>query len=179
MPASRNSSGQLHKCSFPVLESLSLFFENEYKQEIPVTFLRGPELSDLHLRRLQVSLDCLSLAPMSGFLLSATALTDLVLTVETAIDPSIEMSLLASLRGMHCLCNLDVSITGEPLDHPSQHSAPKDTVTMPELTRFRYVGQNTFLNNLMARISAPSLQMFAFISSTHHPFCTSLGLSTT
>ena len=99
---------------------------------------------------------------MSGFSLSATALTDLVLTLETAIEPSIEMTLLASLREMHCLCNLGVSITGEPLDHPSQHSVPKDTVTMPELTRFRYIGQNTFLNNLMAGISAPSIQNVCF-----------------
>jgi len=146
---------------FPVLESLSLRFGYDYEQNIPVTFLRGPDLSDLHLRRL--SLDCLSLASVSGFLLSATALTDLVLLVDTATEPSTETSLLACLRGMHCLRNLDLSILPNPLDYPSRHSIPKDTVPISELTRFHYIGHNTFLNNLMAGFSAPSLQDVRFM----------------
>ena len=145
------------KCSFPVLESLSLCFGNDYKQDIPVTFLRGPELSDLHLRRL--NLDCLSLAPVSGFLLSTTALTDLELLINGPIEPSTEASLLACLRGMHRLRNLDLAIAPYSLNHPSQNSVPKDpNPMMSELTRFHYIGPNTFLNDLMARFSAPSLR---------------------
>jgi len=151
------------KCSFPALERLFLRFGYDYEQNIPVTFLRGPDLSDLHLRRL--SLDCLSLASVSGFLLSATALTDLMLLVDAGIESSTEASRLAFLRGMHCLRNLDLSILPNPLDYdyPSQHSVPKDTVPMSELTRFHYIGHNTFLNNLMAGFSAPSLQDVHFM----------------
>jgi hypothetical protein len=149
------------KCSFPVLESLSLRFGYDYEQNIPDTFLRGPDLSYLHLRRL--NLDCISLASVSRFLLSATALTDLMLLVHSATDPSTETSLLACLRSMHCLRNLDLSILLHPLDYPSRHSVPKDTVPMSELTRFHYSGHNTFLNNLMAGFSAPSLQDVRFM----------------
>ena len=149
------------KCSFPVLESLFLRFGYDYEQNIPATFLRGPDLSDLHLRRL--NLDSLSLASVCGFLLSATALTDLVLLVDTVIEPSTETSLLACLRGMHCLRNLDLSILTNPFDYALQHSVPKDTFPMSELTRFHYIGHNTFLNNLMAGFSAPSLQDVHFM----------------
>jgi hypothetical protein len=99
---------------------------------------------------------------MSGFLLSATALTDLVLVVEDAIESSTDAFLLECLRGMHCLRNLNLSIISKPLDHPSQNSVPKDTVQMPNLTHFLFIGQNTFLNNLMAGFSAPSLQNVCF-----------------
>jgi hypothetical protein len=150
------------KCSFPVLESLFLRF-GYFEQNIPATFLRGPDLSDLHLRRL--SLDCLSLAPVSGFLLSARALTDLVLQLDTANEPSTETPLLACLRGMHRLRNLDLSTfkLPTPLDYASQHSVPEDIFPMSELTRFHYIGCNSFLNNLMAGFSAPSLQDVDFV----------------
>jgi hypothetical protein len=62
------------QCTFPVLESLSLCFGNNYQPNLPNTFLRGPDLSNLHLRRLK--LERATLASISGFLLSATALTE-------------------------------------------------------------------------------------------------------
>jgi len=149
------------KCSFPVLESLFLRFGYDFEQNIPDTFLKGPELSDLHLRHL--SLDCLSLTSMSGFLLSATALTDLILLVDAVNEPSTETTLLTCLRGMHYLRNLDLSILSGSFNSPSQHPVPKDVVTMSELTRFSYIGHNAFLNNLMAGFSAPSLQDVRFM----------------
>ncbi len=150
------------KRAFPILESLVLRFGYDYEQNIPDTFLRGEDLSDLHVRRL--SLDCLSLTSVSGLLLSATALTDLSLLVDSISEPSAEITLLTCLRGMHCLRNLDLSLVYGPLDSPPlQHSAPKDVVQMSELTRFHYIGHNTFLNNLMAGFSAPSLQDVRFM----------------
>jgi len=166
-------------CSFPVLDSLFLRFGYGFRQNIPVTFLRGPDLSDLHLRRL--TLDCFyfSLAQVSGFLSSATALTDLTLQFDTATEPLTETSLLACLRDMHCLRNLDLTIIPDPFDSLLLDLVPKNTVPIPmsELTRFHYFGRSTFLNNLMARLSAPSLQDVRLCSTACYPFCTSLGLS--
>jgi len=65
---------------------------------------------------------------------------------------------------MHCLRNLELSIlTNRHIDCPSQHSVPEDTVPMSELTRFQYLGHNTFLDNLMAGFSAPSLRDARFM----------------
>jgi hypothetical protein len=94
--------------AFPVLESLSLRFESFYQPKFPDTFLRGPDLSNLHLRRLR--LENISLSSISGLLLSATALTDLFLKLHNASSPSAETSLLACLQGMHCLCSLHLSM---------------------------------------------------------------------
>jgi hypothetical protein len=150
---------------FPALESLVLCFPHphRHKPDIPATFLRGPDRSDLPLRHL--GLYGGSLAYVSGLLLSATALTDLTLNLTTPnatdFDPSQGSSLLAYLQGMQCLRNLVLTTPFDPLDFQSeyQNSVPKDTtVPMLELTRLHYYGLTTFLNNLMFGLSAPSLQ---------------------
>jgi hypothetical protein len=137
-------------CAFPVLESLNLIFD--YEQELPDTFLGGPDLSYLPLRRLK--LGRVSLACISGFLLSVTALTDLSLEIDTAFSPSPQKSLLACLKGMHFLRRLDLSISSES---PSQLSTPKDIAPLSKLTWFRYRGNIEFLDSLVAGLSAPSL----------------------
>ena len=154
-------------CHFPVLESLSLSFPYGRKPDIPATFLRGPDQSDLPLRRLR--LNGASLASVSGLLLSATALTDLTLDViwvtsnAADLESSQGSSLLTCLQGMKSLRSLDLTTTGYLRE--SQYSTPKDIVPLLllNLTHFHYFGPTTFLNNLMSGLSAPSLQDVHFI----------------
>jgi hypothetical protein len=141
------------QCTFPVLESLSLCFGNNYQPNLPNTFLRGPDLSNPHLRHLK--LERATLASISGFLLSATALTDLILQVGAAFSPSTETSLLACLQGMPCLCSLDLSLAHKS---PSQPPTPKDIVPLSKLTYFHFVGSSVDLEALAAGLSAPSLR---------------------
>jgi hypothetical protein len=143
---------------FPVLESLVLRFGNGYEPDIPATFLRGPELSDLPLRRL--CLHRVSLASVSGLLLSATALTDLTLQVYNAFNPSQGSLLLACLQGMHCLRCLNLNTPYFPVasESPLQHPTAKNIVPLSKLTRFHYIGHTIFLANFMSGLSAPSLQ---------------------
>ena len=141
-------------CAFPVLEGVTLYFNYGYRANIPYTFLRGPDLSDLHLRRLR--LDGVSLAFISGFLSSATSLTDLFLRIDTV---SSEMSLLFCLRGMTCLRRLDLTITSSLLESSSQSSSSTPKVVLfSRLAYFRYVGPSRYLDALVAKLSAPSLQ---------------------
>jgi F-box-like len=103
---------------FPALESLVLYFPQVHKYDIPATFLRGPDRSDLLLRRL--GLYDAFLASVSGLLLSATALTDLTLSVNAAdFVPSQGSFLLSCLQGMQCLRNLDLT-TSYDFDFQSQ-----------------------------------------------------------
>ena len=149
---------KLTNCAFPVLDSLSLQFRGPYETKIPDTFLRGPDLSDLHLRHLELA--GVSLPSISRFLLSATALTDLSLHFEDRPrSPSSETALLACLKGMSCLYSLQLVFLLCPLDTSSQPSTPKDIVTLSKLTFFRYMANNLlFLEALVAGLSAPSLR---------------------
>ena len=144
-------------CPFPVLESLVLRFGFGYEPKLPDTFLKGPDVLDLHhLRRLK--LYRVSLPSISGFLASATALTDLCLLVDTVSCPSPETSLLACLQGMLSLRSFDLSISSSLPDSSSQPSTSENIVTLSKLTRFRYYGCGVFLNTLVSGLSAPSLR---------------------
>ena len=143
-------------CPFPKLESLVLRSRYGEELEIPDTFLGGPDLSNLRLRRL--SLYGVSFESTSLMLSCATSLTDLFLRTNTAFSPSAETSLLACLQNMPCLHSLDLSLLFRPLDSPSLPPSPKDIVSLPELTRLRYVGPSIFLDALVAGLSAPSLR---------------------
>jgi hypothetical protein len=133
---------------------LTFRFRCGNEAKIPDTFLRGPDQSVLHLRRLK--LHEVSLTSTSGFLLSTTALTELSLRIDTAFGSSAETSLLACLQGMPCLGHLDLSILSNPLLPPSWPT-PKDIVPLSKLIYFRYVGYSIFLDALVAGLSAPSL----------------------
>jgi hypothetical protein len=152
---------------FPALESLVLGIPDGHETDIPATFLRGQDRSDLPLRRL--GLYGGSPAFASRFLLSTTALTDLTLSLSVTSDAALldlsrGSSLLACLQRMQCLRSLNLTTPHESQDFllESQHSpVPKDTtatVSMSKLTRFHYSGLTTFLNHLMSGLSAPSLQ---------------------
>jgi hypothetical protein len=96
---------------FPALESLFICFPHDHEPELPTTFLRGPDQSDLRLRRLRLYGG--SVASISELLLSPIALTDLTLSVTSThaavFDPSQGSFLLACLRGMQCLRSLDLA----------------------------------------------------------------------
>lgn len=137
--------------NFPALESLIFCFPLGRKRRIPVTFLRGPNQSDLPLRRL--GLHGGPLAYVSRLLLSETTLTDLALKVTppkaAAFGPTQGMYFLPCLQRMQCLRNLDLntlydSRDGSPWYYCNLHLGPKvttvTTVPMPELTRFHYHG---------------------------------------
>ena len=157
---------------FPALESLALYFLYGHEPDIPATFLRGPDQSNLRLRRLR--LYEAPLASISGLLLSATALTDLTLTNTTSntavFDSSQGSSLLACLQGMQSLRNLDLTVPYFPRDSQFQHSTSKDIIALLKLTRFHFSGPTMLLNSLMSGLSAPSLQDARFVLSTRFPF---------
>ena len=73
-------------------------------------------------------------------------------------------ALLSRLQDIQCLRSLDLTTPTHPRElSQSQNSVPKEnTVPISELTRFRYDGSPTFLNNLMCGLSAPSLQDVKF-----------------
>jgi hypothetical protein len=143
-------------CAFPALESIYLRFPMDYGQKLPDTFLGGPDRSYLHLRSLK--LERVSLASISEVLLSATALTDLSLQIDTVFGSSPETSLLTCLNGMPCLRHLSLYTSYIFLDFPLQPSTPKDIVPLSKLTSFRYVGHIVYLEALVAGLSTPSLR---------------------
>jgi hypothetical protein len=144
-------------CPFPVLESLVLRFGSGCEPKLPGTFLKGPDVLDLHhLQRLK--LYRVSLPSISGFLASATALTDLCLLIDTVSCPSPKTSLLACLQGILSLRRLELSISSSLPNSPSQPSTPENIVTLSKLIRFRYYGCGVFLNILVSGLSAPSLR---------------------
>ena len=153
---------------FPALESLVLCFPFHEKPYIPTTFLRGSDHSDLPLRRLKLY-SC-SLVSVSGFLLFATALTDLTLnvpydTMRFESSQSQEL-ILACLQGMQSLCSLDLTTPNHLPGSEFHYSTP---VPLLKLTRFHYSGPGIFLNNLISGLSAPSLQNGCFRLGTISP----------
>ena len=160
---------------FPALETLTLSFPHGHEPDIPSTFLKGPDRSDLRLRRLELYGG--SLAFSSRLLSSVTALTDLTLSVGSdfvLFDLTQGPLFLACLQGMQSLRSLDLTTPCHSLGsfpRRSQHSDSKeDPVLMSELTRIHYSGLPTFLDNLMSGLSAPFLQDAHFVPCTESPF---------
>jgi hypothetical protein len=162
-------------CHFPALESLDLDFPAHCERDIPATFLREPDRSDPPLRRLGLFGSSLASAP--GLLLSATALTDLALTLTfpAVFEPSQGSFLLSCLRGTQCLRSLDLTTPYDVRNYQSQHSiaTPKDIVRLSKLTRFHYQDPASFLNDFMSgadsRLLAPSLQDARFAVDGKYP----------
>ena len=154
--ANFNDILKVTQCAFPVLEGLILHFQDYYRLKLPDTFLRGLDPSDLHLRR--IKLQRVSIASISGFLLSATAVTDLSLRIDADFGQSPETSLLTCLQGMPCLRRLNLSISSGPPLRPPMTPNHKDIVSLSKLTGFRYYGHGIFFDALAAGLSAPSLR---------------------
>ena len=141
---------------FPVLESLTLWSPREW--EIPNTFLRGPDLSDLPLRNL--SLILISFSSIFGILSSLTSLTHicLLLQIDTAINSSSGTTLLTCLQCMPCLQYFCLAISSSDVEFPSQTPTPKDIIPLSKLVHFSYTGHSVLLEVLVAGLSAPSLR---------------------
>lgn len=143
------------KGAFPALETLELGDQNSKELKIPATFLKGP---DLHLRSLKLHSISLPSASVSRLLSSTPALTNLYLVIDTDVSPPPAMSfLLSHLHGLPCLHHLDLEIKGFT-DILVQPAEPEEFSSFSKLTTFRYHGHSTFLNTLLARFAAPSLQ---------------------
>ena len=141
------------KCLFPILEDLQLCDEHcDMDLELPATFLRG---SAPHLRRLK--LDRISLTSISSLLSSSKMLVELSLTTYTLYPTAL---LLAHLRGMPCLCRLELNRTGIPTstDDLIPSTNPGDIFLLSKLTSFHYLGRSSFLNALVAGFAAPYLE---------------------
>ncbi len=166
---------KMTNCPFPMLESLHLgiFFP---KPNIPATFLRGPDLSDLHhLRRLTVH--CATFASIFDFLSSATAVTDLTLVIDTPFGPTPETSLHACLQVMPGLLNLDLTLLCYPEDYSSEPfipeeasmtsyrtedvvtlSSPKEVVEHSKVKRLRFYGDPSVVKAFVRWFRAPSVE---------------------
>ena len=150
---------------FPALESLIFSILHNDEPEIPATFLRGRDRSAISLRRLALYG---SPAFVSGLLSSVTGLTNLALQFtpnDSLFNPSYASSLLACLQGMQSLRSLDLITSFHIQDLPKSGQLIPNGTTVPilGLRRFHYSGLITFLNNLMSKLSAPSLEDVDFV----------------
>jgi hypothetical protein len=176
--ASFNKFFKMTNCTFSMLESLSLTFFS-HVPNIPATFLRGPDLSDLHhLRRLSVK--SIAFVAIFDFLLSATALTHLTLVVDTPFGVIPETSILACLQVMPCLLSLDMTLLARAVlpdpDTPSESSAPEDPQAVmysypeevfihPKLKRFHCNGDRQLITDFVRWFRAPSVEDIGFSSA--------------
>ena len=148
-------------CTFPLLESIVL--HSRYGQDIPETFLGGPDLSNLHLQCL--NLHNFSFKSISRLLLSASTLIDLDLEISASERITLpETSLPACLQGMPLLCRLNLRIpSSTPLEYLSSPLPPQTTlkdsiVPLTKLTLFHYSGDIELLDAIVAGLSAPALE---------------------
>ena len=147
---------------FPELESLKLEFSTIYafnprRLVIPATLLSGsaPCLRQLTLRIVELE----ALLPL---LSSATGLEELALTI--SVHSTIpEASFVANLQRMSCLRRLELKL---PHSHrvttlspnPPPPATAGDVVTLPRLTDFIFKGHGLYLQMLVVKLAAPSLQ---------------------
>lgn len=175
--ASFNKFFKMTNCAFPMLESLSLTFFSHIP-DIPATFLRGPDLSSLHhLRHLTVK--SITFASIFDFLLSATALTDLTLVIDTPFGPTPETSLLACLQVMPCLLSLDLTLLARPIPINSNTSLetstsedtdilcfPEEEVVIHSKLKGIYLAGDSMIVKAFVRwLRAPSLELLKFQSA--------------
>ncbi len=156
-----NADGELAKffeamkCPFPALESLALYDDQDRALKIPITFLNETNLR-LRLRSLKLHPICLT--SISQLLSSATALTDLSLTIDTHHpQPPDMLLLLAQLQGLPYLRRLDLKMLFCTVQ-PTEVTEPKECFPLGKLTSFHYDGCSAVLNVLTMGFVAPSLQ---------------------
>jgi hypothetical protein len=157
------------KFPFPALDRLEIYHScGDLK--LPPTFLRG---SAPRLRR--IILSPVLLASISRLLSSATALVELSLNIDTIIGPSPAESLVAYLQAMPCLRWFALTLRkGYSLAKIKAHPMKGETVvSLPRLTFLHFSGRQAFLDALLARLAAPSLQAFdiELLDNNMPPFC--------
>ncbi len=140
------------KCPFPALESLAIRNKDDQVLKIPAAFLKG---TNLHLRLRSLKLRSICLTSISQLLSSATALTNLSLTIRTDHrQPPDMLLLLAQLQGLPLLRRLNLKISCST----EQPTEPKERFPLEKLTSFHYHGCTAALNTLTMGFVAPSLQ---------------------
>ena len=144
------------KCPFPALESLELRSNRDQVLKIPPTFLKLQGTKQ-HLRLRSLKLHPISLTSISGFLSSATVLTDLSLRINSRFQVPYLPHLLSQLQGLPYLRRLDLIITCL-MSQLGQLTKPKESFPLAKLTSFNYRGDSTSLVFLMMGFEAPSLQ---------------------
>ena len=170
-----NKFFKMANCSFSMLESLSLTFFSHIPN-IPTTFLRGPDLSDLHhLRRLSVK--CIAFMAIFDFLLSATALTHLTLVVDTPFGFTPETSILACLQVMPCLLSLDMTLLTRTLpanpDTPPESSTsegiaiccPEEVFIHRNIKHIHFTGDHRLIKAFVQWFRAPSREHLGYCSN--------------
>ena len=148
---------------FPELDSLKLEFFTIYAFNpsnlvIPATLLSGsaPCLRQLTLR-------IVIPAALSLLLSSTTGLEELALTIGVGHDALPEASFIANLQRMSCLRRLELKLCYPHRGiiaslNPPPFTSTGDVVTLPRLTGFIFKGYGSYLQILVARLAAPSLQ---------------------
>jgi len=89
----------------------------------------------------------ITLTSIFGFLLSATALTDLTLIIDTFFGLTPETSLLACLQVMPCLLSLNLTLLARPIH-----------IDWSKLNRFHFVGDDRIVKAFSRWLRAPSLE---------------------
>ncbi|KAH9079644.1 hypothetical protein EDB83DRAFT_1296462 [Lactarius deliciosus] len=146
---------------FPKLESLEIYPTYGWCSQgliLPTTFLSG---SASCLRRLTLR----DVVPrsLSPLLSSATGLVELALTLRVVYGALPEASFIASLQRMSCLRRLELDLHCRPNDIPSEFGPPPpasagEVVPLSKLTHLIFTGYRLYLQALVVRLAAPTLQ---------------------
>ena len=137
---------------FPELTHLRLGFEDEIAPVVPASFLGGyvPRLQSLFL-------DYIPFPGLPKLLLSATHLVDLDLW---RIPPAGYISpeaMVACLSVMTRLKRLDIGFESLQIPPRQERLPPRTRTCLPVLSKLRFIGVDEYLEALVARIDAPSL----------------------
>jgi hypothetical protein len=137
------------------LETLELDILGAREFILPPTFLMTSTKS---LKRLQIHGAVLTSLP--PLLTATTALVDLTLGIDTIFSPPQGMSLLSLLQNLSHLRRLDVSVLLSHAFHTRAIFPTKTngTVSLAELTYFRFWGNPTDAEELVVGLDTPSLQ---------------------
>jgi len=144
-------------CAFPILEILEFHDTGSPacpQFRFPPTFLMTSTKS---LRRLKIPRATLTSLP--PLLSATTALVDLTLDIDRVFSPPHWKggSLLALLQNLSHLRHLDVSVRPFYVPH-TRGLSPVKTVSLAELTYFRFKGDPIQAEELVAGLATPSLQ---------------------
>jgi hypothetical protein len=154
---------------FPVLTDLYI---------VGTPYSKPPILSETFLGgsapRLQsCTLECVTFPALCTLLTSASRLTHLSLfqvPKSEHISPEAMLSCLATLTNLESFM-LEFQSSMSSISHTDMTSPhPPTSFALPALTSFRFEGDNTYLEDLVARIDAPILHELTISFSTEPPF---------
>jgi hypothetical protein len=148
---------------FPDLERIYISGYSRIEMALPVTF-QAPNLRHLKLSKVYLPI-------RSTLLTTATRLVTLELLdipASAYFPPSYILTRLSLMVQLEKLTiAFKVNIPNRDIERKSQ---TPDMITLPNLRRFAFIGVSTYLEGLVARISAPSLSTFRAHLFPQHPF---------